>query len=123
MVSVYPCRENYHHSRRPRRWKNHNDLGVAAAVTKGLPLPESKIILNPSNVIYKTAEDGLNDTIKPRLLQAGADCKLIDVIDETNQELTLNDFRIEKAITEKNAKLFIVDPLQAYLGADVDMCI
>ena len=26
------------------------------------------------NVIYQTAEDGLGDTIKPRLLAAGADC-------------------------------------------------
>ena len=59
-------------------------LGIAAAITKGLLLPETETIIGPANVIYQTAEDGLNDTIKPRLLQAGADCKLIDVIDETS---------------------------------------
>ncbi len=30
--------------------------------------------MSPVNVIYQTAEDGLGDTIKPRLLAAGADC-------------------------------------------------
>ncbi len=30
--------------------------------------------VSPVNVIYQTAEDGLGDTIKPRLLAAGADC-------------------------------------------------
>ena len=34
----------------------------------------------PVNVIYQTAEDGLGDTIKPRLLAAGADCSKVLVI-------------------------------------------
>lgn len=36
-------------------------------------------------------------------------------------QLTLSDERIEKAIIENNARLVIIDPIQAYLGADVDM--
>jgi hypothetical protein len=43
------------------------------------------------------------------------------VIDESEKELSLLDVRIEQAITQTGAKLFILDPLQAYLGADVDM--
>ena len=35
--------------------------------------------------------------------------------------LTLVDDRIEKAIRENNAKLMVIDPLQAFLGANVDM--
>ena len=38
----------------------------------------------PVNVIYQTAEDGLGDTIKPRLLAAGADCSKVLVIDDTD---------------------------------------
>ena len=41
------------------------------------------------NVIYQTAEDGLADTIKPRLESAGADCTRVLVIDEGKRELTL----------------------------------
>lgn len=38
--------------------------------------------MEPVNVIYQTAEDGLGDTIKPRLLAAGADCSRVLVIDD-----------------------------------------
>ena len=96
-------------------------LAIAAALTMGLPLPESKTAAEPMSVIFQTAEDGLGDTVKPRLLQSGADCERVIVIDESEKELSLSDVRIEQAITQTGAKLFILDPLQAYLGADVDM--
>ena len=72
------------------------------------------------NVIYQTAEDGLADTIKPRLESAGADCTRVLVIDEGKRELTLCDARLEEAIRRTAAKLIVLDPLQAYLGSDVD---
>lgn len=81
-------------------------LAVAAAVTKGEPLPESGIATEPFNVIFQTAEDGLGDTVKPRLLQAGADCNRVIVIDEREKELTLSDTRIEAALIQTGAKLF-----------------
>jgi len=96
-------------------------LAIAAALTKGLPLPESETAAEPMTVIFQTAEDGLGDTVKPRLLQSGADCERVIVIDESEKGLSLSDTRIEQAIIETGAKLFILDPLQAYLGADVDM--
>ena len=43
------------------------------------------------------------------------------VIDDSDVQLTLSDERIEKAIVENNVRLLIIDPIQAYLGADVDM--
>ena len=96
-------------------------LTIAAAVTKGEVLPESDTVPEPTTVIFQTAEDGLGDTVKPRLLQAGADCSRVIVIDESEKELSLSDTRIEQALLTTGAKLFILDPLQAYLGADVDM--
>jgi len=96
-------------------------LAIAAAVTTGAALPESKTAAEPMSVIFQTAEDGLGDTVKPRLVQSGADCERVIVIDESEKELSLSDLRIEQAITQTGAKLFILDPLQAYLGADVDM--
>lgn len=66
-------------------------LAVIAALTRGETLPESEKTLEPLNVIYQTAEDGLADTIKPRLDAAGADCARVLVIDESQQELTLCD--------------------------------
>ena len=40
------------------------------------------------NVIYQTAEDGLGDTIKPRLMEAEADLDRVLVIDESKQGLS-----------------------------------
>ena len=105
----------------PGNGKTTMILAIAAAATKGGTLPESEKPLGPINVIFQTAEDGLGDTVKPRLLQAGADCARVTVIDESEKELSLSDTRIEGALIQTDAKLFILDPLQAYLGADVDM--
>ena len=55
------------------------------------------------------------------LIEAGADLDRVLVIDDSDVQLTLSDERIEKAIVENNARLVIIDPIQAYLGADVDM--
>lgn len=75
----------------------------------------------PINVIYQTAEDGLADTVKPRLEAAGADSSKIMVIDESERSLSMTDIRIERAIEETGAKVVILDPIQAYLGDNVDM--
>ena len=75
----------------------------------------------PFNMIFQTAEDGLGDTVKPRLLSAQADLERVLVIDDADNPLTLADERIENAIRENNARLVIIDPLQAFLGANVDM--
>lgn len=96
-------------------------LAIAAAITTGSELPVAEKANTKSSVIYQTAEDGLGDTIKPRLLSAGADCGKVVVIDESEYELTLIDERIEQAIISTGAKMLIIDPLQAYLGAKVDM--
>ena len=75
----------------------------------------------PVNVIYQTAEDGLGDTIKPRLLAAGADCTKVMVIDDSEQPLTMADVRLEEAIVQTKAKMVVLDPIQGFLGAEVDM--
>ena len=105
----------------PGEGKTSFILAVIAALTRGDPLPECGQAAEPMNVIYQTAEDGLADTIKPRLESAGADCTRVLVIDEGKRELTLCDARLEEAIRRTGAKLIVLDPLQAYLGSDVDM--
>ena len=106
-------------------------LQIIAKLTKGeavLPsgsdepaLEEKTMDLEPVNVIYQTAEDGLGDTIKPRLLSAGADCSRVMVIDDNDQALTMMDARLEEAIIKTKARLVVLDPIQGFLGAAVDM--
>ena len=104
----------------PGEGKTYFAMHLAAACTNGKLLPNMER-MEPFNVIYQTAEDGLGDTVKPRLIEAGADLDRVLVIDDSDVQLTLSDERIEKAIIENNARLIIIDPIQAYLGADVDM--
>jgi len=104
----------------PGEGKTYFAMHLAAACTNGKLLPNMER-MEPFNVIYQTAEDGLGDTVKPRLTEAGADLDRVLVIDDSDVQLTLSDERIEKAIVENNARLVIIDPIQAYLGADVDM--
>ena len=104
----------------PGEGKTYFAMHIAAACTNGKLLPNMER-MEPFNVIYQTAEDGLGDTVKPRLIEAGADLDRVLVIDDSDVQLTLSDERIEKAIIENNARLVIIDPIQAYLGADVDM--
>lgn len=114
----------------PGEGKTTMVLQIIAKLTKGegvLPVDENtetkeKITATePVNVIYQTAEDGLGDTIKPRLLAAGADCSRVLVIDDNEQALTMMDARLEEAIIQTKARLVVLDPIQGFLGADVDM--
>ena len=73
-------------------------LAVVAALTRGEALPESEQARAPMSVIYQTAEDGLADTVKPRLTALGADCSRVLVIDESEHELTLSDWRLAQAL-------------------------
>lgn len=73
-------------------------LQIIAKLTKGEAIlsetsegKSEETGVEPINVIYQTAEDGLGDTIKPRLLAAGADCSRVLVIDDQDQPLTMVD--------------------------------
>jgi len=104
----------------PGEGKTFFAMQLAAACTNRKFLPQMEPF-EPFNVIFQTAEDGLGDTIKPRLISAEADPERVLVIDDAENPLTLADQRIEKAVRENNARLVIIDPLQAFLGANVDM--
>lgn len=104
----------------PGEGKTTLALRLAAACTTGQALPGMEVP-EPFDVIYQTAEDGLGDTVKPRLMDAGADQERVLNINESEKTLTLLDERIEAAIIQTGAKLLILDPIQGYLGERVDM--
>ena len=96
-------------------------LNIAAWLSKGEGLDSEMKLSEPVNVIYQSAEDGLADTVKPRLELAGADCERILVIDEKENSLSMVDERLERAIVQTKARMLILDPIQAYLGGGMDM--
>ena len=96
-------------------------LNIAAKLSRGEGLDSEMKLSEPVNVIYQSAEDGLADTVKPRLELAGADCERILVIDEKEKSLSMVDERLEKAIVQTKARMLILDPIQAYLGGGMNM--
>ncbi|WP_182432140.1 AAA family ATPase [Clostridium sp. AF20-7] len=104
----------------PGEGKTYFAMMLTAACTNRKLFPNMEDI-EPFNVIYQTAEDGMGDTIKPRLVEAGADLSRVMVIDDSEEALTSSDDRIEKAVRQNHVRLVIIDPVQAFIGADVDM--
>ncbi|MBQ8922924.1 MAG: AAA family ATPase [Oscillospiraceae bacterium] len=72
--------------------------------------------------IYVTAEDGIGDTIVPRLMRQNADLRMINtILTPAERPLTLTDPRLADAVMTVNAKVIVLDPIQAFLGASVNM--
>jgi putative DNA primase/helicase len=100
--------------------KSWASLAIATAVTLGKGLPGQELT-EPANVLIASAEDGLGDTIRPRLDAMGADVSRIFAIDGALM-FDENGFALLEAYLEKvRPELLIIDPLVAYLGAGVDI--
>jgi hypothetical protein len=98
-------------------------LDIAARVTTGTAMPDGSPSVT-GGVIILTSEDALANTIRPRLDAAGADVSKVFAFDPETDVAPLtfpNDVsRLEEMIATYNAKLVVVDPLVAYLGARID---
>lgn len=116
----------------PGAGKTFLALQLAACISIGAPLPgrDGKLIDNrsPAAVLYMSAEDGLADTLRPRLDSMGADPGKVYVLtgwqndDGDSGMITLADVEIiEQALEKVKPILLVVDPIQAYLGSGVDM--
>jgi AAA domain len=107
-------------------------LELASRLSTGRPFPDgSECETGAGGVVILSAEDGLADTIKPRLDAAGADTSRISSLGtvwegrgERRHERTLSlpeDIPlIEREIQRVEAKLVIVDPLMAFLPKKID---
>ena len=106
----------------PGSGKTFFALYLAACVSAGRPFyGTDEPWRERETAVYQTAEDGVSDTIKPRLIPMNPDFRHILMIDETTEGLSLSDDRIERIMQTYKPALIVFDPLQAYLGADVDM--
>jgi len=105
----------------PGEGKSTFILNIAALLTTGQKMPDGTGGGKAQTVIYQCAEDDVADTIKPRLMAAGADCDKVAYIIDENNELTFEDSRIEEVLSQTGARLLVIDPIQAFLVQDSDM--
>jgi hypothetical protein len=87
---------------------------LAAHVTTGRPFPEDiDTKREPGIVLYLQSEDGLADTLRPRLEAVGADLTRVRAI--SFEGVTVDDPRLGQAIATYQPALVIIDPLQDYM--------
>lgn len=97
-------------------------MNIIAQITTGGKAPDGTAFGEPMRAIYQCSEDSAADTIKPRLMQSGADCSKIAFLDEEQLgSITLNDERLRDAIQLFRPSLLVIDPIQSYIGNDTDM--
>ena len=97
---------------------------LAARTTRGATWPDGGTA-PCGDVIILTAEDGLGDTVRPRVEDLGGDLSRVHVLtaikDLEGNEYTLSLSRdlpqLEAKIVETGAVLVTIDPFSAYLGA------
>lgn len=101
-------------------------LDLAARVSIGASMPDGPSTTGPANVVVLSAEDGLADTIRPRLDAAGADTgRIVSLtINENDAERGLaspSDLaQLERAVRCEQAALVVLDPLVAHLDGGVN---
>jgi hypothetical protein len=111
----------------PGTGKSWLSMAIATAVTVGAPLPGDTEQFEPQNVLIFTAEDGLADTVRPRLEDMGADLSRVVAVDavvdadgaERFPNLADDLFFIDAELAKGGYGLVVFDPLNAYLkGVD-----
>ena len=104
----------------PGQGKSWIAAALATAGSRGKGLPGAEPFAAFRSLIF-TAEDGLADTLRPRLDLLGADCDAVLLHDQPLDLAQADDFgEIEQALVEHRPRLVILDPIVAYLGAKTD---
>ncbi len=115
----------------PGLGKSQVTASLAAVVTTGGIWPVDRCACETGSVLFLNAEDDAADTLKPRLVAAGADTRRVHVIDAVISSYTGNgeqgrrSFSLEsdlEALSQElrnraDVALVVIDPITAYLGS------
>jgi len=108
--------------------KSWFSLYFASAVSRGMPWPDGRGNAPLGSVLIANAEDGVADTILPRLQAMGADCRKIHTLDCVKRPgadgkmieygFTLADVgHLEDTICRlRDCRTIIIDPVSAHLA-------
>jgi hypothetical protein len=104
----------------PGQGKSCMTAAVAASGSLGTGLPGMGSF-EPWSTLFFTVEDGLADTLRPRLDAMGADCSLIFAHPETIDLSNPGGLaEVEREIEARRPRLVVIDPIVAYVGARTD---
>jgi hypothetical protein len=102
-------------------------VDLTARVSTGSPFPDGARPDGAYRVLLLSAEDGVEDTIVPRLVVAGANLANVDILDHVNDgtgprpvELPGDLPRIRELVKGEGHALVVIDPLMAFLAGEVN---
>jgi hypothetical protein len=111
----------------PGLGKSTITLNLTARLSTGSPFPDGARPEGSYKVLLLSAEDGVEDTIVPRLEVAGANLANVDILDHVNDgsgprpvELPGDLARVRKLVEDEGHALVVIDPLMAFLGGEVN---
>lgn len=116
----------------PGEGKSWLTMALAAALTLGVPLPGEQLPHDRVRVLVASAEDDPSDTLRPRFDALGGDPRLVTIVDGVwtdkgerglvlPEDVGQLELELRAAATAGLPyRLLIIDPLAAYLPADLD---
>ena len=113
----------------PGLGKSALTLDLAARVSRGAALPDGSVsdLDGPASVVLLCSEDGLGETVRPRLEAAGADLRRVIALTGMPTEtwrrpvtLPQDIAAVGQVVKQVGARLVVIDPLMAYLNLRVN---
>lgn len=104
----------------PGLGKSWLTCALACAVSHGNGLPNTAPF-EAGNVLMLSAEDGLGDTLRPRMDALGVDVSRVFALAEPLTFDSIGLLKLESTIIEYKPKLVIIDPLFAFTGGKTDI--
>jgi DNA-binding transcriptional ArsR family regulator len=104
----------------PDTGKTTLELKFAADMSRGRAYPGAEAG-PPKTILLASAEDGLSDTIRPRLEAMDADLARIHAITGALDFADDGVDILERCIAEKKPDMVIIDPLMAFVGLRTDV--
>lgn len=102
-------------------------LDLAARISTGRELPDGQALSAPADVLLLSGEDGVADTIIPRLIAAEADRERIHILQWVDSlrgkrtPILPEDIpELKRILIETKAVLLVVDPFMAFLSPEID---
>lgn len=105
----------------PGQGKSWITCALAADLSAGRPLPGQTSPLPPQKILMLSAEDGLGDTIRPRIEAMKGNMENIYVSDDYFILDPQGVKDMEDLMRTTAATLVFMDPIVAYMGGKVDM--
>lgn len=102
----------------PSSGKSSMPVDLMARASRGDELPDGTALPTPINCLYQCSESGNLGVIKRMLQNANASLSRISFIE--GESLTVSDPRLGKAIRDNEIKLLVIDPLQEFIGVDMN---